>query len=172
MTPSKPWKSSQFSCKIVRKLANYAIYIMICIFSRDLLWSVYTVCYCQPHCEENMLCLTASLMKKIRCVLLPATLLRRSTWLSAWLHSHSLIVIILGGIISAEGIGCQPHEEDMLCPTASLMKKICCVLLPASWRRYAVSYCQSHEEDIAVFFYKCASGAKSWAGRVCMSETC
>ena len=29
MTPSKPWKSSQFSRKIVLKLASYAIYIMI-----------------------------------------------------------------------------------------------------------------------------------------------
>ena len=29
MKSSKPWKSSQFSCKIVRNLANYAIYIMI-----------------------------------------------------------------------------------------------------------------------------------------------
>ena len=29
MTPSKPWKSSQFSRKIVRKFANYAIYIMM-----------------------------------------------------------------------------------------------------------------------------------------------
>ena len=29
MTPSKPWKSSQFSRKIVRKFANFAIYIMI-----------------------------------------------------------------------------------------------------------------------------------------------
>ena len=28
MTPSKPWKSSQFSRKIIRKFANYAIYIM------------------------------------------------------------------------------------------------------------------------------------------------
>ena len=32
MTPSKPWKSSQFSRKIVRKLASYAIYIMITRF--------------------------------------------------------------------------------------------------------------------------------------------
>ena len=31
MTPSKPWKSSQFSCKIIRKLASYAIYIMIIV---------------------------------------------------------------------------------------------------------------------------------------------
>ena len=32
MTPSKPWKSSQFSRKIVRKLASYAIYIYIYIY--------------------------------------------------------------------------------------------------------------------------------------------
>ena len=31
MTPSKLWKSSQFSRKIVRKFANFAIYIMISI---------------------------------------------------------------------------------------------------------------------------------------------
>ena len=29
MTPSKPWKSSLFSLKTIRKFANFAIYIMI-----------------------------------------------------------------------------------------------------------------------------------------------
>ena len=37
----------------------------------------------------------------------PSTLLRRATWLSAWLHSHSHR--ILGGIISAEGIAIHPQ---------------------------------------------------------------
>ena len=41
------------------------------------------------------------------------------------------------------------REEDMLCVTASLIaKKICCVSLRASWRRYAVYHCVPHEEDM------------------------
>ena len=47
---------------------------------------------------------------------------------------------------------CQPLEEDidMLC----------------------MSHCQLHcEEDIAVFFYKYASGAKSRAMKICMSDS-
>ena len=45
----------------------------------------------------------------------------------------------------------------MLCVTANFMvKKICDVLLTASWRRRAVFYHQPHncEEDVDVFFYK------------------
>ena len=38
----------------------------------------YAVCYCQPHCEEDILCVTVSLIvKKICCVLLPTSLWRR-----------------------------------------------------------------------------------------------
>ena len=93
--------------------------------SKDLIILLYDLC-CQPHCEEDMLCVTASLimkkiycvcttslMKKMCCVLLPASLQRR----------YAVCY-------------CQPHEKDMLCVIASLIaKKICCVLLPASLRR-------------------------------------
>ena len=55
------------------------------------LWRRYAVCYYQPHCEEDMLCVTASLIaKKICCVLLPAS------W---WRYAESY---------------CQPHcEKDI-----------------------------------------------------------
>ena len=51
-----------------------------CVLLPALLWRryYYTVCYCQLQCEEDMLCVTVSLiMKKICCVLLPASLWRR-----------------------------------------------------------------------------------------------
>ena len=109
----------------------------LCYYQQQHPWKCqslrrYAVYYCQLQCEEDMLCVTASLMKKICCVLLPVSWRRYAVCY------------------------CQSHEEDMLCVTASLMKKICCVLLPVSWRRYAVCYCQSHcKENIAVYFYKC-----------------